>query len=182
MAALIALLIWMRGGAALTREPVKFSFVPPGAATLVENGIASTALSPDGRRIAFIAREASGITAIWVRSLESDEPQRVAGSEGASSPFWSPDGQFLAYFGDGKLRKIALAGGPPQNICNSAPGLGGTWSQSGDIVFNPTNRAPLMRVSASGGAPRPLTTLDPGRGENSHRCPSFLPDARHVLF
>ena len=97
--------------------------------------------------------------------MSSQESQRIEGTDNAIGPFWSPDGQFLGFFAQGKLKKVALDGGPPQNICTTTPGLGATWSQSGEIVFNPINRAPLMRVSASGGTPQQLTMLDASRHE-----------------
>jgi Tol biopolymer transport system component len=98
------------------------------------------------------------------------------------NPFWSPDGGSIGFFAQGKLRKVALDGGVPQNICTTSQGMGGSWSRSGEIVFSPDNRAALMRVSAAGGTPQPLTALDASRHENSHRWPSFLPDGRHFLF
>jgi Tol biopolymer transport system component len=108
--------------------------------------------------------------------------QRIGGTEGASGPFWSPDGQFIGFFAQGKLKKISLAGGPAQNICNITSDLGASWSRSGDIVLAPWNRIELHRVSAAGGTPQTITTLDAARGENSHRWPHFLPDGRHFLF
>jgi Tol biopolymer transport system component len=163
-------------------EPVRFSFEPPAGVTSRRAGGGDLALSPDGRRVAFVGQDVSGGSAIWLRFLDSEESHKVQGSDGGSAPFWSPDGQFLGFFAQNKLKKVAIAGGTPENICTSDPGLGATWNSSGDIVFNPTNRAALMRVAASGGAPEPLTTLDPKRNENSHRWPSFLPDGRHFLF
>jgi Tol biopolymer transport system component/predicted Ser/Thr protein kinase len=162
-------------------ESVRFAFQPPDNTWLVRSH-RDTALSPDGRHIALLLRDASGATAIWVRALDSQELRRIDGTDDAGSLFWSPDGRFLGFFAQGKLKKIALAGGPAQNICTTPPGLGATWSPAGEVVFNPTNRAPLMRVSAAGGTPQPLTVLDPARQENSHRYPSFLPDGRHFLF
>ena len=162
-------------------EPIKFTFEPPENVTLVREGL-DTALSPDGRQVAFVAQGGSGPPAIWIHSMSSQESRRIEGTDNGVGPFWSPDGQFLAFFAEDKLKKVAVEGGPPQNICTTTPGLGATWSQTGEIVFNPTNRAPLMRVSASGGTPQQLTTLDASRHENSHRWPSFLPDGRHFLF
>jgi eukaryotic-like serine/threonine-protein kinase len=180
VASLIGVMVWPPRRT-LGRESVRFAFEPPDNTSLVRSQ-RDSALSPDGRRIAVLLREASGTNTIWVRPLDSQALRRVEGTDDASSIFWSPDGQFLGFFAQGKLKKIALAGGPPQNVCTTAPGIGAAWSPAGEIVFNPTNRAPLMRVSAAGGMPQQLTTLDPARQENSHRYPSFLPDGRHFLF
>src|SRR5262249_24578915 len=161
----------------------QFTFEPPEDATLVRSGLDSPMISPDGRRVAFVAQQASGVASLWVRSFDTQEAAvRIQGTEGASEPFWSPDGASIAFFAQGKLKKIAIAGGLAQTICNTTPGQSGTWNSSGDIVFNPTNRAPLMRVRTSGGTPQQLTTLNEARQENSHRWPSFLPDGRHFLF
>jgi Tol biopolymer transport system component/predicted Ser/Thr protein kinase len=173
-------LVWLPRSAP-RRESVRFAFEPPENTSLVRSQ-RDAALSPDGRRIALLLRDESGTNAIWVRPLDSQELRRIDGTDDASSIFWSPDGQFLGFFAQGKLKKVALAGGPPQNVCTSAPGIGAAWSPGGEIVFNPTNRAPLMRISAAGGTPQQLTALDPARQENSHRYPSFLPDGRHFLF
>ena len=180
VAGLVAVLAWPRPRTS-SREPVKFAFEPPGNLTL-RGMIQDSAVSPDGRRIAVVLRDQLGATAIWVRPVDSQELRRIDGTDDSNSVFWSPDSQFLAFFAQGKLKKVALIGGPPQNICTTTPGLGIAWSPAGEIIFNPTNRAPLMRVSAAGGTPQPLTTLDSGRQENSHRWPSFLPDGRHFLF
>jgi serine/threonine protein kinase len=180
VASLLGVLLWPRRGAP-GREPIRFTFEPPDHTTLVRSHL-DTVLSPDGRRIALVLKDASGTNAIWVRPLDAQESRKIDGTDDASNIFWSPDGQFLGFFAQGKLKKIALAGGPPQNICTTAPGIGAAWSPAGEIVFNPSNRAPLMHVSAAGGKPQRLTALDSGRQENSHRYPSFLPDGRHFLF
>jgi Tol biopolymer transport system component len=179
-AALVAAFLSSRPSA-IKPQPVKFTFDLPENTTLLRQNL-DTAVSPDGHQLAMVAREAAGITALWIRSLEANDAQRIAGTEGATIPFWSPDGQFLGFFAQGKLKKVAVRGGPPQNICSTTAGLGASWSLSGNIVFNPINRAPLMRVSAAGGTPQQVSTLEPLRQENSHRWPSFLPDGRHFLF
>ncbi len=161
------------------RQPLILSFTPPPD---IQMNREIAAISPDGRTVAFTARDASGQTFLWVRALDSAEARRLEATEDASAPFWSPDGRYIAFYTTNRLKKAPLAGGPVQIICISTRGLGGTWNSSGDIVFNPENRASLMRVSASGGAATPLTSLDASRQENSHRWPSFLPDGRHFFF
>jgi Tol biopolymer transport system component len=137
--------------------------------------------SPDGRQIAFTVRDGSGTTELWVRSLSGDS-RPVAGTEGGQYPFWSPDGQFIGFFADGKLKRVALAGGPPQVLAEAPSFASGTWAPGGDIVFTPSNRSALLRIRSAGSAPEPLTMLDETRGENSHRYPQFLPDGRRFLF
>ena len=96
--------------------------------------------------------------------------------------FWSLDSRFIAFTADGKLKTIRASGGPTQSLCDAREGRGGTWSATGDIVFQPTNREPLYRVSESGGEPTPATELDVSLKDNSHRWPHFLPDGRHFLY
>ena len=99
-----------------------------------------------------------------------------------SDPFWSPDGRFIGFYAQGKLKKIDPSGGPTQNICTIDAYAGATWNRDGTIVLSPSNRKPLYRVSAMGGTPEPITSLDSARHQNSHRWPHFLPDSRHFLY
>jgi Tol biopolymer transport system component len=137
------------------------------------------AVSPDGRRIAFLAAGADGKTMLWVRSLDALTAQQLAGTEGAASPFWSPDSRALGFFAGGKLKKIDASGGPAVTLCDAPNNRGGTWGRDNIIVFNPTNGA-LQKVGAGGGVPTAASEL--GAGESGHRRPFFLPDGRHFLF
>ena len=137
-------------------------------------------LSPDGRGIAFAARDETGQVLLWVRALDDVTARALPGTEGAGLPFWSPDSRAIAFFTPGKLKRIDPTGGPAQTICDAASGRGGAWNREGVIVFAPGNATPLLRVSASGGDPSPVTTLKPG--EAGHRFPSFLPDGRRFLY
>ena len=139
--------------------------------------------SPDGQRIAIVAKEeGSSQTSIWIRPLATETAQRITGTEGASGPFWSPDGRSLGFFAQGKLKRVDIEGGPPQNICNVLADLVATWGTSGDIILAPFNRTTLHRVPAAGGTPQSITTLNIERRENSHRWPYLLPDGYHFLF
>ena len=139
--------------------------------------------SPDGSRIAFIATSASGTSALWIRRVDSVAAHRLAGTEDVAGPaFWSPDGRFLGFFAQGKLKKIDPSGGPALNIASIQVNLGATWGADNVIVVAPVNRTVLHRVPATGGTPEPITTLSAERRENSHRWPHFLPDGRHFLF
>ncbi len=155
------------------------SFASPGGGGLGANG---GTLSPDGRRLAFVARDASGKTLLWLRPIDSLAAQPQAGTEDASFPFWSPDSRSLAFFAQGKLKRIDLTGGPLATVCDAPSGRGGTWNRDGTIVATVSNPGALVRVSATGGTPIPVTTLDASRQERSHRWPYFLPDGRHFLY
>ena len=117
-----------------------------------------------------------------VRALASGETRALAGTVGASAPFFSPDGQWVAFFADGKLKKTRLTGTAPQELCDAAVGLGGAWGSDDSIYFVPFNTSGVWRVAASGGAPKPVTTVDRTKGEVSHRWPQLLPGADGLLF
>jgi eukaryotic-like serine/threonine-protein kinase len=145
-------------------------------------GSGGFAPSPDGRRLAYVATTSEGKTLLWVRPLDSLQAQPLAGTEGAATPFWSPDSRFIGFFAGGKLKKIEASGGPPLTLCDAATGRGGTWNQEGVILFTPTVASPILRVSAVGGTATPITALDTSKNESSHRWPYFLPDGRHFLY
>jgi hypothetical protein len=140
-------------------------------------------VSPDGHKLAFIATGAQ--SGVWLRDLDTLEWRHLPGTEGAVSPFWSADSQFLAFGVGHDIKKINVAGGPPQTLCTVAQSAGsGTWSPEGVIVFG-TYRSvgPIRRVSASGGVPVDLTAArDPARGMTFNGVPSFLPDGKHFLY
>ncbi|MGH9316719.1 MAG: protein kinase domain-containing protein, partial [Thermoanaerobaculia bacterium] len=147
-----------------------------------KSALRAAALSPDGSRLVFVARDSSGKNLLWIRPLDSLAVQPLPGTENPSFPFWSPDSRFIGFFADGKLKKINASGGPPQTLFDAPVNRGGTWNREGVILFTPVAEGPLYRVSASGGLPTPVTRLDPSRGETSHRWPFFLPDGQHFLY
>jgi serine/threonine protein kinase/Tol biopolymer transport system component len=167
------------------RDPprmVQTSILPPEKSAFLPD-VGPMVMSPDGSRLAFVAGTPEGKILLWVRPLNGISAQPLAGTEGASYPFWSPDSRFLGFFAGGKLKKIDAAGGPPQALCDASPtGRGGTWNREGVIVFAAGPRDPLSSVSAAGGVPVPLSTLDQSKREFSQRLPSFLPDGRHFLY
>ncbi|HTO76031.1 MAG TPA: protein kinase [Thermoanaerobaculia bacterium] len=140
------------------------------------------AISPDGTRLAFTAAKAGGQPDLWIRSLDGSSAQPVVGAEDASFVFWSPDSRFVGFFSGKKLKRVDLAGGTVQTICDADRGVGGTWNRDGTIVFGPAPTSALFRVPASGGQPVPVTKLDASRHETAHRYPQFLPDGRHFLY
>ncbi len=142
------------------------------------------ALSPDGRTLVMVVTDSTQASQLWIRPLESLDARPIPGTELGSAgtsvglPFWSPDGRTIGFFGDGKLKTVPATGGTAQILCDAPDPRGGTWSQSGVILFAPTNQGPLFRVSASGGDPVQETVLDSAAGETAHRFPHFLPDGQ----
>jgi Tol biopolymer transport system component/tRNA A-37 threonylcarbamoyl transferase component Bud32 len=165
---------------------VRFPVFPPDKWSIAGTGAVTTgasapvAISPDGKRIAFAASGEEGKYLLWVRSFDSLDAQELAGTEGVSSPFWSPDSRTLGFFAGGKLKKIDVSGGPPITLCDAPDNRGGAWNQDGVIIFAPTNTSALQKVSASGGAPTAASVL--GTGELGHIRPNLLPDGRHFLY
>jgi hypothetical protein len=120
---------------------------------------------------------------LWIRSLDSVENHVLAGTEGASFPFWSPDERAIGFFAGNKLKRIDVAGGAPIALADAPNARGGDWNADGVILFSPGVQAPIMRVSASGGAVEQVTQpkADSGPGP-AHRVPNFLPDGKRFLF
>ena len=120
---------------------------------------------------------------LWIRALDSPAPQPLPGTENARYPFWSPDSRFLGFFAEGRLKKIAVSGGPAQSLDESVIFFGGgTWSVDGVVLFGKGSPNIIYRVSAAGGAATPVTTLDAGRQETFNGWPYFLPDGNQFLF
>ena len=143
--------------------------------------------SPDGRNIAFIAGSFNQKGSLWLRPSGSVQAHRLGAAENPDLPFWSPDGKFIGFFSGMKLKKVSIAGGPPETICDvlgvaglpdQRPG-GATWNADDTIVFA---TASLMRVPAAGGIPTPINQLDTPAGERRSSAPQFLPDGRHLLY
>ncbi len=170
--------LWQR----LAQEPVRrveTSILPPEKSSF-NFGSGGLALSPDGQKLIFVA-STDGKIQLWIRRLGAGTAQPLSGTAGASYPFWSPDSRFVAFFAGGKLRKIDSGGGPPQVICDAPNGRGGSWNDENLILFAPSDRDPIHRVSSGGGVSTAVTQLKSDT-EFSHRWPSFLPDGKHFLF
>jgi eukaryotic-like serine/threonine-protein kinase len=136
-------------------------------------------ISPDGRRLAFVAPDASGRTVLWVRPVNDLEAQPLAGTAGAGAPYWSPDSRWIAFQAEGKLRKIEATGGSVSTLCDASDAPPGTWNRDDVIVL--TGPSGLVRVSAKGG-PRVSVTKLRETGERIHISPFFLPDGRRFLY
>ncbi len=138
-------------------------------------------VSHDGRKLAFVATTFEGQDVVWVRSLDAPNAHTLSGTEAASSPFWSADDRSIGFFARGKLKTIEAAGGPVVTICDAPGSRGGTWNQSGIILFAETWSG-IYRVPSSGGTPVEVTKINRAHGELSHRWPYFLPDGRHFFY
>ncbi len=153
------------------------------------SGPGTFAIAPDGSAVVLVVRSASGGSELWIRDLDDPTGRAMPETGDAMLPFWSPDSRHVAFFAEGKLKRVPRSGGTVQTICDASAGRGGAWSAFGVIVFAASPSVPLSKVDAGGGAPEPATTLDASR-ENSedesnlgaHRFPTFLPDGRHFLY
>ena len=176
---LAAVVVFMPRAAAPSR--ISFPVYPPEGTTF-PRGTAEMAVSPDGSRLVFVALSADGTRHLWLRRFDAVESRLLDGSDGAQHPFWSADGRAIGFFAHHKLLKIAATGGAPQVICEVALGpRGGTWNNSGTIVFSAFGQG-LQRVSDAGGVPRPATAFDPSGPELTRSFPVFLPDGRRFLY
>ncbi|HVE66270.1 MAG TPA: protein kinase, partial [Thermoanaerobaculia bacterium] len=138
------------------------------------------AVSPDGTRIAFSARNLDDQILLWVRRLDSLDAFVIPGSSGASFPFWSPDSRSLGFFAQAKLKTVEASGSAsPVSLADVEEPRGGSWGADGTILFSPGYRDPIRRVPSSGGSSAPLTEVRPGE---VHRWPVFLPGGRHFLY
>jgi Tol biopolymer transport system component len=162
----------------------RFFVFPPDKGAFSAGSPAVTAtigsISPDGTKLVFSAVDSAGKVQLWLRPIESLNAQPIAGTESAYLPFWSPDSRWVAFFAEGRLRKIDITGGPPQTLCNAPQGRGGAWSREDVILFAPNNLTSLFRVPASGGEPVAVTKL--AASQMSHQFPSFLPDGHRFVF
>ncbi len=142
------------------------------------------AISADGSMLAYVAvDEKSGEGVIYVQEVGSPSAAPLYGTTGATYPFWSPDDNYVAFFAQGKLKKISSSGGTPQVLANVRQPRGGTWGSKDVILYAPGSAGPLWRVDADGTDAAMVTDKTYGeKGMTSHRWPLFLPDGDHFLF
>ncbi len=138
------------------------------------------AVSPDGRMIAYVART-GGSAALFIHEMQSGTARKLEGTDQADYPFWSPDSRSIAFFAGGMLKTIGVSGGLPRDICPAISVSRGAWNKEGTILFSPY-RERLYSVSAAGGKPSPVTSLNESEGNFAHHSPFFLPDGRHYLY
>jgi len=185
LAALAGITVWKLKPSLRDTAPVARFLLPiPSGVHLASANYSdlSLAVSPDGTHVAFIGDQ-GGRRQLYLRTLEAADTKTLQGTDDATNPFFSPDGQWLAFFADGKLKKMPSGGGTPIVLADAGSSRGGNWGDDGTIVFTPSARgAGVFQVSANGGTAKPITALDSSKGETSHRQPELLPGARAVLF
>ena len=179
VASLLALGRWAPETSTPVRAPQRLS-VELGVDGTLATTDAPFALSPDGTLLAFVARTSGKAPQLHLRRLDQLTATALNGTDGAISPFFSPDGRWVAFFADFNLKKVPVTGGAVVTLAEAPDPRGGWWAEDGTIVFTPNNRVGLMRVSAVGGQPQPLTTLV--EREITHRWPQVLPGGVAVLY
>jgi Tol biopolymer transport system component len=183
---ILGALAMQRPGPSLRSQPPpafagRFSLSLPSDVPLANLEWPAVAISPDGRRFAFTA--GTPVSHLFVRERDEPAPRQVPGTDGALSPFFSPDSQLVAFFAEGRLKKVAVQGGDVVTVCGGAANpRGGAWNIDGTIAFTPAPGSALFRVSANGGTPEPLTKLDVSHGEGAHHWPEFMPDGKGILY
>ena len=179
MAAVAALVAFTRSPATPAAAAVRTSVQAPAGTSIVAGAV----VSPDSQHLALVAQDQdSGKIQLWVRALETGETRLLAGTEGATRPFWNPTSSALGFFANGRLKTVALTGDGPRTIASVGlnPG-GGSWGTGGIILFA-GSRTGLMAVAETGGRVTPVTTLEAGRRDRAHRWPAFLPDGRRFIY
>jgi Tol biopolymer transport system component/predicted Ser/Thr protein kinase len=158
----------------------RFEIAPP----LDLATVGSPRISPDGRFLAYRGVDSTGNAQLWLRPMDSVEARPLPGTEGASGdcrPIWSPDSRYVAFFVGRKLKRVPVAGGPAQTICD-ADGADGSWSTGGEILYDGAATDPLMRVSAAGGIAKPEVSVEDLEDVSALGWPEFLPDGEQFIF
>lgn len=179
ISATLLVMNWKRAPIA-SAPMLRSNILPPQHTSFVST---SLALSGDGQMLAFVANDSNGNPALlWVQALDSGSARPLTGTEGATLPFWSPDGKHIGFFARSKLWTIDREGGPPQALCDAPLGRGGTWNQDGVILFAPDPSGPLQEISAVGGVVREVLPHD-AQSDTVHAWwPQFLPDGKHFIY
>ncbi len=184
LALLLALALWAPWRPAPTPAPPLRLSAELGASASLSTAFGPAAiLSPNGRLLAFVASPGTGERQLLhLRRLEQLDAAPLAGTEGARDPFFSPDGEWIAFFAEGKLKKVSVSGRAAVTLCDAPNPWGGSWAEDGTIFFTPEAGVGLSRVSSAGGTPQTLTTPDQASQEQTHRWPQALPGGKAVLY
>ena len=157
--------------------------LPPGLSLApIEEESPLVAISPDGATLAAVLADGNGTLRLYVRALDTLETRVLAGTEGANEPFFSPDGRSIAFFADGQLKRVAVAGGAVAKVADAPDSRGATWLEDGSILFTPEVDSGLVVAGENGGALRTVTQVDSAAGERSHRWPQGLPGGKSAIF
>jgi serine/threonine protein kinase len=176
------LIVSNRQPSSLARPLMRFAITLPPGETAPVSTWPALANSADGTHLIYVAGRGES-RHLYLRSMDRVEATPLEGTENASSPFFSPDSQWVGFFADGKLKKINLRGGFPMTLCEATlDDRGGSWGPDDTIIFAPGSTSGLMRVAASGGTPQTLTSPDSGKRERTHRWPEILPGGKAVVF
>ena len=177
LAIIAAFLLWMRLSHSAQRT-MHFTAAPPFSAR-------SIAVAPDGKTVAFVAyREDTHRAGLFLYEIGANDAKPLTGTDGASFPFWAPDGRAVGFFANGKLKRFDFDSASARTLCDAPSGRGGTWGKSGLILFTPigTLNEGIMSVSDNGGTPVKFNYPSATGNENTYRWPVFLPDGKHYLF
>jgi eukaryotic-like serine/threonine-protein kinase len=179
---MVGLVVWELRPRPDAAQIVHFSFGPPEGDSLVFRfGSTPLAISRDGTKVVFLARH-GGTPQLYVRRMDRLESEPLAGTDNADNPFFSPDGKWVGFFADGKLKKVSVVGGTPVTLCDAPAGASGAWAPDDSIIFALNTWSGLMRVPAAGGTPQPFTRLDTSKGEKTHNGPEILPGGKAVVY
>ncbi len=183
---LLAIFVLLAAGSALwawklataPAKVIRGTLLPPFEGSFATFNIAQ--VSPNGNFVVYGA-SVNGVNQLWLQSLDSETPVPMTGTEGATYPFWSADSRSVGFFSGSRLKRAEVAGGPAQTICDVIDGRGGSWNADNVIIFG-ARISPIMRVSAAGGQPTPVTEFDKTKSHGTHRWPWFLPDGKHFIY
>ncbi len=172
---------YLLGGSGNDGPTLRVTIAVPPSELLEQIDSRNPTISPDGRTLVYSA-QANGVVMLYARPMNSFTAAPIQGTSGGTGPFFSPDGQSIGFFADGKMKTVPVTGGMPQALCDAPVPRGGSWSDKGDIVYSPNFSTGLYAIRADGGQPKLLTDPDTASGERSYRWPQVLPGGKWVLF
>ena len=174
----VATLTWFVARRPAPQDRMQYDLAVPN-----EMSISHLALSRDGTMLVFVSpEESSALPMLYLQRVGSPNVTLLRGTEGASYPFWSPDNAYVAFFANGKLKKMAVSGGAPQVLAGALAGRGGSWGSKGVIIYSEDPQTPLRRINADGTGGALVTARIRTADDQSHRWPIFLPDGNHFIF